>query len=145
MKKSILFTLAAFCILIMTTGCSDRPVLPSQVPAAVQTFVKQNFPNQTISYAEKDLDWFWFKYDVVLADGTKIQFDRNNEWDKVSCQMTSVPQALVPAPIATYCTTNFPGVFITKIDKEHYGYEVELANDMELKFTKEGALMSMDD
>lgn len=143
MRHWFLYTFTLTTLLF--TSCTDRPVVPSQVPAEIQAFVKQNFPNQTISYAERDLEWFWYKYDVVLSDGTEINFDTDNEWDKIDCHMTAVPTALVPAPIATYCKTNFPGVVITKVDKEFNGYDVELANDMELKFNKQGALMSMDD
>ena len=143
LKHLVLSVLALVAIIL--SSCSDRPVVPAQVPAVIQAFVKQNFPNQTISYAERDLEWFWYKYDVVLADGTEINFDTDNEWDKIDCHMTAVPAALVPAPIATYCKTNCPGVVITKVDKEFGGYDVELANDMELRFNKQGALMSMDD
>lgn len=139
------FLYAFTFVTLLFTSCTDRSVLPAQVPATIQSFVKNNFPNQPISYAERDLEWFWYKYDVVLANGTKISFDTDNEWDKIDCQMNAVPAALVPAPIATYCKTNFPGVVITKIDKEYNGYDVELANDMELKFNKQGALTSMDD
>lgn len=34
---------------------------------------------------------------------------------------------------------------IQKIDKDSFGYEVELANGLELKFNQAGALMEMDD
>ena len=34
---------------------------------------------------------------------------------------------------------------ITKIDKERYGYDIELSNDLELKFNRQGALIGMDD
>ena len=140
MRKILIFTL-----LLVATACSDQSVAPTQVPQQVQAFVKQNFPNKNISYAERDLEWFWYKYDVVLTDGTMISFDTDNVWDKIECGMNPVPAALVPAPVAAYVKTNFPAVAITKVDKEHYGYEVDLANGLELKFNKQGALMEMDD
>ena len=34
---------------------------------------------------------------------------------------------------------------ILKIDKEHNGYEVELANGLQLQFNKQGALMEVGD
>ena len=144
MKHKVML-LVAVAGMMLVTSCSDRPVVPAQVPAAIQNFVKQNFPNQSISYAERDLEWFTYKYDVILLDGTEINFDTDNEWDKVDCHMAPVPQSLIPAPIATYVNTNFAGVSITKIDKEFFGYDVELANGLELKFNKQGALTEMDD
>lgn len=143
MKHLVLSVLTLTTIIL--SSCDDRPVPPAQLPAPIKAFAQQYFPNQTILFAQKDIVFFGSEYEIHLADGTQVNFDRSNEWDKVNCQMAAVPTALIPAPIATYCTTNFPGVIITKIDKEHYGYEIELANDMELKFTEQGALISMDD
>ena len=74
-----------------------------------------------------------------------MEFDRKGNWDNVDCQWESVPAALVPTEIATYVSTNFPGALIVKIDKERYGYEIELSNDLELKFNKSGKLFHIDD
>ncbi len=145
MKKHFHLTMAFAALIVTLAGCSDRPVLPAQLPQEIQVFVQQYFPNQQVSYADKDWDWFGYQYDVMLADGTEINFDTNNAWDKVESRLNPVPAALVPAPIATYVNTNFQAVSIVKIDKERYGYEVELANGLELKFNPQGALMSMDD
>lgn len=131
--------------MMLITSCGDKPVQPSQLPPEVQNFVKQYFPNQAISFAQKDLDWFWYKYDVTLADGTHIDFDTDNVWDKIESKTSPMPSALIPANIATYVNTNFPSISIVKIDKEHGNYEVELANDLELKFDEQGTLMEMDD
>ena len=32
-----------------------------------------------------------------------------------------------------------------KIDKERHGYDIELSNDLELKFNKQGQLIGFDD
>ena len=134
-----------FGLLLLVTGCGEKNVPPTQLPQEIQIFVKQYFPTQTITYAEKELEWFTYKYDVILADGTQINFDTDNVWDKIDAKMATVPAALIPTPIATYVNTQFPAVAITKIDKERYGYDVDLANDLELKFNEQGALMEMDD
>ena len=144
-QKSVISIAFAFIIMLSLAACSDRPVAPTQLPPAIQTFVQQNFPNQAITYAEKDWELFGTKYDVMLADGTQLNFDTDNIWDKVESHMNPIPTQMVPAPIATYLGTNFPAVAIVKIDKERYGYEVELANGLEMKFNKQGALMEMDD
>ena len=145
MKQKILLIAITLIGMMSLVACDDQVVAPTQVPVVIQTFVQQTFPGQTITYAEKDLELFGYKYDVVLADGTQISFDTDNVWDKVKTVTSAVPAALVPAPVATYLNANFPAVTIVKLDKERYGYEVELANGLELKFNKQGALMEMDD
>lgn len=142
MIKKILFIAAA---VLMLNSCTDKPVPVTEVPANCQTFVKQYFPSQAVTYAEKDWSWFSYKYELVLADGTRVEFDTDNVWDKIESPMTGVPVAVIPAPVAAFLNTTYPGVLVKKIDKERYGYEVELVNDIELKLNEQGALMEMDD
>lgn len=141
-----LFVIGVFAFMMLLTGCSDKPVLPTELPAPITTFIQQNFPGQTISFAKKDLEITGWQYDVVLADGTQIDFDTDKEWDKIQSSMTNpVPTNLIPAPIVTHLQANFPDAMVLKIDKERNGYEIELANGLELKYNSQGALMEMDD
>ena len=138
------FVMLALVCLMMSAICraDDTPIAPEALPEAAKTFVSTNFPNQKIIYAEKD----WNSYECRLDDGTKIEFNKKGNWDKVDCPGTkAVPAALIPEAIKTYVAANFQGCVITKIDKERYGYEVELSNDIDLKFNYQGALIGMDD
>ncbi len=144
MKK--FFAIGFVALELLMTACSDKPVMPAQLPVDITAFIQQNFPGQTISFAKKDLEITGWQYNVVLADGTQIDFDTDHMWDKIQCAMTtSMPTALVPAPILAHLQTNFPGAMILKIDKERYGYEIELTNGLEMKFNNQGALMEVDD
>ena len=135
-----------FALVLLMTGCSDKPVMPTELPAPVMSFIQQTYPGQTITFAQKDLELTGRKYEVFLADGSHVEFDTDDTWDKVESPMTQpVPAQLIPAPIATHLQANFPGAFVTKIDKERNGYEIELATGVELKYNKQGALMEMDD
>ncbi len=143
--KSYILT-GFFALVLLMTSCSDKPVAPAQLPGAITNFIQQNFPDQAITFAQKDLEITGWQYDVVLADGTQIEFDTDQMWDKIQSPMTKpVPAALIPAPIMTYLQGNYPAVMVLKIDKDNTDYEVELANGLELKFNQAGALMEMDD
>ena len=135
-----------FALALLMTGCNDKPVLPAQLPAPIQSFVQQYFPGQTITFAQKDLELTGWKYEIFLADGTHIDFDTDDMWDKIECPLTNpVPTALIPPPVATTIQANYPDAMITKIDKDRNGFEVDLANGLELKFNKQGAIVDMDD
>lgn len=135
-----------FALVLLMTACSDKPVIPEQLPVPVKSFIQQTYPGQTITFAQKDLELTGWKYEVFLADGSHVEFDTDDMWDKVESPMTQpVPAQLIPAPIATHLQTNFLGAFVTRIDKERNGYEIELATGVELKYNKQGALMEMDD
>ncbi|MBR5102275.1 MAG: PepSY-like domain-containing protein, partial [Muribaculaceae bacterium] len=139
MKSSILFSIA-FCALAFIS-CSkgqQQPVVvngqqqtaqvqPDQaLPEPVMTFINQTFPEATVSLIEVDNEAMGTEFDVTLNDGTEIDFDTNNQWEKVDCKAKPVPEALVPTTIADYVKTTYPNVAITKIDRKHNGFEIEL-------------------
>ena len=146
MKTNKIF-MVAFAAMVVQSAVSyadDKMIPAEQLPASAQTFVKKNFPNNTITYAEKD-GFINPTYEVLLSNGTKVEFDKKGTWDKVDTHQGSVPAHLIPTAIANYVKTNYAGAKIVKIDKEPYGYEIELSNDLDLKFNKAGALIAMDD
>ena len=142
MKQLKLFLVALMCLLTSTAAfADDKPIPVEQLPTAAKTFVQQHFPKNKILSAEKDSK----SYEARLDNGVEVEFDKKGAWKKVDCHQQAVPAAVVPANIATYVKTNYAGSVITKIEKERYGYEVELSNDIELKFNKSGALIGVDD
>jgi len=142
MKQIKSFFLTLLCLLIANVALADdKPIPVNQLPAAAKTFVKKNFKAQKITYAEKDGN----SYECRLDNGTKVEFTLKGNWDKVECAAgSSVPANLVPKAIQNYVKANYAGCVITKIDKERYGYEIELSNDVELKFNKQGKFIGVD-
>ena len=114
------------------------------LPEPITTFIKQQFPNATIAGVEPDHDNGGLEYDVYLSDGTQLDFDANNQWKKVE-SMKGVPAFFIPKAIANHVKSNYQNVVITKINKEYNGYEVELANGVDLNFDRSGRFMGMDD
>ena len=147
MKKSSLFFAALVCMMMqsLSSFADDRVIPTQQLPAAAQTFVQNTFPGKGIAYATIDRDFGKTTYDVRLNDGTEVDFDSKGTWDKVDCGLSAVPAQLVPTAIANYVKANYAGATIVKIDKERHGYDIELSNDLELKFNKQGQLIGFDD
>lgn len=147
MKKTTLFLATLFCMMMQTvsTFAGDKLTTPEQLPAAAMTFIQENFPGVAISFAKKDFDNGRRNYEVHLNNGVELDFDKKGNWDKVDCQYNPVPAHIVPAHIADYVKATYPGTEIVKIDKERYGYKIELSNDLELKFNKKGMLFDIDD
>lgn len=101
---------------------------------AIETFVSTYFPQTEILIIKAEDD----EYEAKLLDGTEISFNLSFEWTHVDCEdgtvYHAVPDELVPAQIAAYITTNFPNQQIEQIEKEPYGWEIELNNGQEIKF-----------
>ena len=145
--KKLLLSILAFTLLLPFTAKADneRPIPPEQLPEAAKTFIKKTFPEIAIVYAEIETEGQRTKYEVRLNDGTEIDFNGAGEWDKVDCKYKAVPAALVPEAVAKYVKANFANAFITQIDKEPYGWDIELNTDLDLMFSADGQFLGMDD
>jgi len=142
MKLFRLLSVAAVCLLFTAVSCAHDRIIPvTQLPAQAQTFIKTHFADKTVAYAKQD----GAKYEVKFNDGAEVEFDRRGNWDNVDCKFTAVPEAIVPEQIKNYVAANHPGALITKIDKERYGYEIELSNSLELKFDRNFNIFDIDD
>lgn len=141
MKKMKYLMMAVMCLLSSNLMADDTPIPVEQLPEAAKTFVQANFKGQKIMYAEKD----WNTFECRLADGTKIEFTKKGAWKKIDRKNQALPEGIVPETIQEYVKANFEGCVITKIDKERYGYDIELSNDIDLKFNYQGVLIGMDD
>lgn len=81
----------------------------------------------------------------MFNNGEKIEFDRKGNWTEIDCKMSAVPAKLVPASIARYVKSTYPGTKILKIEKDDYDYEVQLSNRLEIKFNKNFQVIDIDD
>ena len=144
--KKIIFVLAS---IMMTAGIAsadnDRIIAFDQLPAKAREFVKQYFPSEKVSYVKEESDFMEFSYEVVFAQGTKVEFSGQGEWKEVDCRYSTLNEKLVPAQIRDYVSKNFPDTKFVKIEKGYRGYEVKLTNRLELTFDAEYRLVDIDD
>lgn len=136
--KKILF---AALISIATIGS----VLAQNTPPLhknVETFLNTHFQNIDMVGLEVDAN-DRDMYELDLADGTELEFDRNGELLKMEND-AGLPLTALPHGIGAYINATFPNQMVESIEKERNGYEVELTNDLELKFNKEGAFVRED-
>lgn len=136
-------------VTLLAVGCeSDKTVSFDKLPKISQDFVKTHFADVAISRVVKDKEGATYNWDVYFANGWEIEFTKEGKWDNIDCKMSAVPNsvlALLPQNIVSYCRTNYPNIAIVEIDKESYGYDIELANDLSLKFDKNGNFLRIDD
>ena len=56
-----------------------------------------------MSLAKEDRDFSGTTYDVLLADGTEIEFSSRGEWKEVDGKRTALPTSFIPAQIIMPC------------------------------------------
>ena len=145
--KKILITLALALPLgtSVASAVNDKVINKNELPAKTQKFIDGNFANVKLSYAKLETDFLTRYYEVTLADGTKLEFTSNGEWEEVDCRRAEVPAAIIPAGISEYVKNNYPGEKINRIERDSRGYELELSNDLELKFNNDLVIVDIDD
>jgi len=128
-------------------GNSNETVIEaSALPENARTFVTTHFPTATYVRVEKQniADDDGSIYDAHLSNGFEIDFDTNGNWTDVDGNANAVPTAIVPEAITNYVTLTYPNQFISTIEIEITGYDVELSNDLDLKFTAQGEFIGME-
>jgi len=146
MKKLLFLTVIA--LLAVQTVSADDVVTrdESKLPAKAKTFLTKYFTDSSISYIKIDKEFMQGKtYEVVMTDGVDIDFDSKGEWTEIDFKRKEVPAVLIPKYAKDYVATNFSGKFITKIERDKKGLEVELNDDLSVKFDKKGNFVRLDD
>ncbi len=148
MKKFIQKAIMAIvCLVAFQTQAmadTDRPITVNQLPATAQQVIKSHFSGMKVALAKMETGFLEKSYDVIFTTGEKIEFDRDGNWTEIECKRTAVPAKLVPAQIANYVNTNYPGNAILKIEKDRTEYEINLSNGVEIKFNKEFMVIDID-
>lgn len=122
----------------------DRSALPE--PAL--EFIQKHFPKAKIAMIKVDRHLLKkTDYDVKFVNGNKLEFNNSGAWKSVEMNRGAVPDAIVPKRIRQYVDKNYDKVDIVSIEKKATGYEIELADDIELYFDLLGTFkrVKMDD
>lgn len=144
--KKILFVFAAIMMFAgIASADNDRIVPYENLPAKAQEFVKKYFPSEKVSYVKEEADFMELSYEVVFAQGTKVEFTGQGEWKEVDCRYSTLNEELVPEQIRAYVKQNFPDTKFVKIEKGYRDYEVKLTNRLELTFDMNFNLVDIDD
>lgn len=101
-----------------------------------QDFIKANFANDQIVYAEQDRNSF----KAELASGVEIDFDRNGDWTDVSAKMP-LPTKFIPTNVMKAIETKYPQVPVLEISKEYNSYKLKLGNNREVYVDNSGKIV----
>ena len=124
-----------------TIASCDRTVSVDKLPKQAKQFIAAHFNGVEVLSVRKD----GLKYDVVMFDGTEIEFKSGGKWIEVDCGLNPLPDGILPPNITQYLAMRFPVNFATHVKYDHRRYEVELDNDIDLLFDKNGGFMGADD
>lgn len=130
-------------------ACADNNKVTNNInelPQVSRNFLNNYFNGNKVSHIKIDKDLFLVdSYDVILTDGTSVEFNRDGEWKEVKSFQQNIPDTLIPAEIRQYVSQNYPGQKIMTVERGKRKVSVDLANGLELKFDLNGNLIDIDD
>ena len=106
--------------------------------------LNNHFNGQKVMLATIELGVVSRNYDVVLQNGTKLEFDKKGNLTEIDCKRGIVPALLIPQAIKNYLKANYPRQTVKKLEIKKNEYEVELANGLDLTFNNRFQLVDMD-
>ena len=140
--KKILVTFFVMLMLAASANAAGRKkaIDPMSLPVPAQQLVQQHWPSCAIDNA-----WIDGKdYEVLLSDGTVIQFTPKGDWKEMKCT-DGLPVTLVPVYITRYVVNRYPKILIIDVEKMKGGYEVTLANGLQIQFDLRGNVTHVDE
>ena len=129
---------------IVANASNDKPINVNELPAKAQTLLTKHFNGQKVMLATIESGVVSRSYDVVLRNGTKLEFDKKGNLTEIDCKQGIVPSQLIPQPIKNYLKENYPAQAVKKIEMNKKEYEVELTNRIDLTFNKHFQLIDID-
>lgn len=139
--------IAIFCMMsfnIVANAGNDKPINVKELPAKAQTLLSKHFKGQKVMLATIESGVVSRSYDVVLRNGTKLEFDKKGNLTEIDCKQGIVPSQLIPQPIKNYLKENYRGEAVRKIELNKKEYEVELTNGLDLTFNKHFQLIDIE-
>jgi len=119
----------------------------NDLPQAARAILSKNFKSKLDLYIKIESTLGMIEeYEVVLADGTEVEFDRKGNWTKVETPINkSVPSSMLPKALSGYVSKNHKGAKIVGAEKERNKYKIELDNGLDLIFDLNGNFVKFDD
>lgn len=141
--RKILYTLLAL-MLAVPVAAEDVEIQFDQLPEKAQKVVQQAFPDTRIKKVEMERRASLIQYEVKLAGGIKLQFNKDGKFTECECTKSAVPDMLVPEKIRAYVGSEFPGRKVMRIEHDGKLFDILLDNGYELTFNSSYRLIDID-
>lgn len=140
--------LVSVMLLLVSVACARGKVTQnvSLLPVEAREMIKTHFPKAAISYLKVDKNFFRTEgFDVRLSDGTELEFNAKGQWTEIESRPRSVPASLIPESVKKYVSRYYGDQHVKKIKHNRRGYELTLANGLEVEFDNMGNFLRLDD
>lgn len=119
-----------------------------KLPKNARDFISTSFSSVKTEEVKENSNWqIWEdeKYEVRLSNGMQLDFDENGDIIEIdSNNNEAIPETALPSTIVSYVKSKHPDAKVVGWEKQGKGQEVELSNDVEVEFDKDGNFLKID-
>ena len=158
MKRLLKVSLMLIAVVCFFASCSsdddddyDSLVEYATLPTKAKSLIETHFSDAAVTQVKKKYvaDDDGSLYDVYLSTGFELDFDTYGSWTSIeSKNKTAIPNSLfgteIPMMLKTHANTEYPNVAIVDVEKESYGFKIELATGIDLKYKENGDFIGLD-
>ena len=142
--RRLLYTVLAL-MLVLPVAAEDVEITFDKLPEKAQKVVKKAFPDTKIKKVDMERRASLIQYEVKLAGGYKVQFNKEGAFTECECIEDGViPTILIPAKIREFLDKEFKGVGVKRIEHDNKLFELLLENGYELSFNSAYRLIDID-
>ena len=142
MNKFLILLTGAWMLAAAPASAENRRKIDFEaLPAAAQQFVRDHFAEGQVTHVRMEGRMIDRDYEVVFADGSRVEFDKNGQWEEIDTKYGKIPASVLPQGIRSYLRQNYPDMPMKRVERDRKGYEIELGNGVELDFDKNGRLL----
>ena len=131
-------------MLAVPVASEDVEIQFDHPPEKAQKVVQKAFPDTRIKKVEMERRASLIQYEVKLAGGIKLQFNKDGKFTECECTKSAVPDMLVPEKIRAYVGSEFPGRKVMRIEHDGKLFDILLDNGYELTFNSSYRLIDID-
>jgi hypothetical protein len=139
MNTKNIFTGLLLALAISATA--QKKIEISELPAPARDFIEKHFNGISVDKVKKDAEHGEKGYEVILGDGTELEFWKDGSYREVDGKHKPIPTAFIDPKITEYVKKHYPDRKITHIDYGHKDVDVDLTGKLDLEFTKEGTFL----
>jgi len=144
--KNKIFLFAGMLSVMFLFGCEkEQLVSENDLPQPAKKFISTHFAGVAIASVEKEQNILEKTYDVILSNGTSLEFDKDGACTEIDGHTNKIPDSVVPTKILKYVQTNFADDFIVGWEKDGSQQDIELASKLELKFDQKSNFLQLED
>lgn len=144
-RSILLLLLVCSGIFLQGQNVKENIIDEWELPRTARDFITMNFPEQKINQAFRKEDEKSKKFETILDNNAKIEFDNLGFWEEVHGNNLSIPTQFIPRKIMEYINEKYPSQKINKIEKESQKYEVKLMDGTDLHFSLKGKFIKTGD